>query len=112
MNTNTAFTGSLKSNAFHYQKILPRSIWIVRVSHDVGDMDTTDDVEYYIITMRALKFEVGPDIPLEEYLSTSFKCLISLLVKKQTFAFINLTFMQAIRDRKCILPRLFFQQQK
>ena len=68
MNTNTAFTGSLKTNPFHYQKFNLRSIWIVRGSHVVVDMDTTDNVQSYITTMRALKFdEDGPGIPLEEY---------------------------------------------
>ena len=68
MNTNTAFTGSLKTNPFHYQKFNLRSIRIVRGSHVVVDMDTTDNVQSYITTMRALKFdEDGPGIPLEEY---------------------------------------------
>ena len=64
MNNNTAFTGSLKFNPFLYQKFDLRSIWIVRGSHVVVDMDTTDDVQSYITTMRALKFdEDGPGIP-------------------------------------------------
>ena len=68
MNTNTAFTGSLKTNPFHYQKYNLRSIRIVRGSHVAVDMDTTDNVQSYISTMRALKFdEHGPGIPLEEY---------------------------------------------
>ena len=43
MNTNTAFTGSLKTNPFHCQKFNLRSFRIVRGSH-VVDMDTTDNV--------------------------------------------------------------------
>ena len=61
-------TGSLKTNPFHYQKHNLRSIRIVRSSHVVVDMVTTDNVQSYITTMRALKFdEDGPGIPLEEY---------------------------------------------
>ena len=67
--TNAAFTGSLKINPFHYQKLSLRLIRIVRGSHVVVDMDTTDDVEPYLTTMRALNFdEDGPGIPLQEYL--------------------------------------------
>ena len=69
MNTNAAFTGSLKTNPVDYEKINLRSIRIVRGSHVVVDMDTTDNVQSYITTMRALEFdEDGPGMPLEEYL--------------------------------------------
>ena len=68
LNTNTAFTGSLKTNPFHYQKFNLRSIRIVWGSHVVVDLDTTDNVQSYITTMRALMFdEDGPGIPLEDY---------------------------------------------
>ena len=68
MNTNTGFTGSLKTNPFLYHKFNLRSIRIVRGSHVVVERDTTDNVQSYITTMRALKFdEDGPGIPLEEY---------------------------------------------
>ena len=40
---------------------------IVRGSLVVVDMDTTDIVQSYITTIRDLKFEDGPGIPLEEY---------------------------------------------
>ena len=63
-----AFTGSLTTNPFHYQKFFLRTLRIVRGSHVVVDMDTTDSVQSYITTMRALRFdEDGPGIPLEEY---------------------------------------------
>ena len=68
MNTNTTFTGSLKTNPLHYQKINFQSIRIVRGSHVVLDMDSTDNVQSYITTMRALKFdEDGHRNPLEEH---------------------------------------------
>ena len=68
MNTTTAFTGSVEINPFHYQKFILRSIRVVRGSHVVVDMDTTDNVQSYITTMRALKIdEDGLGIPLEEY---------------------------------------------
>ena len=67
MNTNMAFTGSLKTNPFHYQNFNLRSMRIVRGSHVVVDMETTDNVESYITTMRALIIdENGPGIPLED----------------------------------------------
>ena len=67
MNTNTAFTGSPKTHPFNCQKFNLRSIRILRGSH-VVDIDTTDNVQSYITSMRALKFhEDGPGIPLEEY---------------------------------------------
>ena len=68
MNTNMAFTGSRKTNAFLCQKFNLRSSRMVRGSHVVIDMDTTDIVQSHITTMRALQFdEDGPGIPLEEY---------------------------------------------
>ena len=68
MNTTTAFTGSLETNPFHYQKFILRSIRVVRGSHVVVDIDTTDNVQSYITTMRASKFDRdGPGMPLEEY---------------------------------------------
>ena len=67
-NTNTAFTGSLKTNPFHNQKFNMRPFRINRGSHVVVDMDTTDNVQSYVTTMRVLKFdEDGPGISLEEY---------------------------------------------
>ena len=56
MNTNTAFTGSLKTDPFDYQKFNLRSVRIVRGSRVVVDTDTTDNVQSYITTMRALKY--------------------------------------------------------
>ena len=68
LNINTAFTGSLKTNPFHYQKFNLRSNRIVWGSHVVVDLDTTDKVQSYITTMRALMFdEDGAGIPLEDY---------------------------------------------
>ena len=49
MNTTTAFTGSLKTNLFHFRKTILRSIRIVRGSHVVVDMDTIDNVQSYIL---------------------------------------------------------------
>ena len=67
MKTNIAFSGSLKTNPFHYQKFNLRSIRIVRGSHVVVDMVTTDNVQSYITTMGVSKLdEDGPGIPLEE----------------------------------------------
>ena len=69
MNTNTAFTGSLKNNFFYHQKSILRSFGTVRGSLVIGAMDTTDNLQSYNTTMRPLKFdEHGPAIPLEKYL--------------------------------------------
>ena len=66
-NTNMAFTGSLKTNPFHYQKFSLRSIRIVQGSHVVVALDTTGNVQSYITTIRALIIdENGPGIPLED----------------------------------------------
>ena len=68
MNVNTAFTGTLKTNPFHYQKFGLSSLRLVRGSQVVVDLDTTQNVQSYITSMRALKFdEDGPGIPLEDY---------------------------------------------
>ena len=68
LNTNTAFTGSLNTNPFHYQKFDLRTIRIVRGSHVFAYLDTTDNVQSDITIKRALNFvEDGPGIPLEEY---------------------------------------------
>ena len=74
MNTNTAFSGSLKTNSCRYQKINLRSIRIVGGSHAVVVIDTTDKVQYYITTMRTLMFDGdGPGIPLQEYVKHFFQ---------------------------------------
>ena len=45
-------------------------------------------------------------------LSPSFKCLISLLLKRQVFLFITLTLSQPVWDWNGILPPLFLHRQK
>ena len=95
MNTNTGFTGSLKTNPFLYHKFNLRSIRIVRGSHVVVERDTTDNVESYITTMRALSLmKMVLEFLWRNTLSISFKCLISLLLKKQMFRFTTLMFSQ------------------
>ena len=69
LRTTTAFAGSLKNNLFHYQKFILRSIPIFRGSHVGVGLDTRDNVQSYITTMKALKIDkIGPGIHLEQYL--------------------------------------------
>ena len=68
MNTNTAFTGTLGTNPFHYRKFDLREVRIVRGNQVIVRMDTRNIVQTYVTTMKALKFEDdGPNIPLSEY---------------------------------------------
>ena len=68
MKTNMAFSGSLKTNPFHYQTFNLRSIRIFRGSHVIVDVVTAENVQSYITTMGVSKLdEDGPGIPLEEY---------------------------------------------
>ena len=68
MNTNAAFTGSRRSNPFHYQKFNLRELKIVRGNQVIVHLDTASNILPYYTTMRALKFdEDGPGIPLSQY---------------------------------------------
>ena len=51
MNSNTAFTGSLKTNPFHYQKFDLEHIRLVRGSQVIVDLDTTQIKQSYITTL-------------------------------------------------------------
>ena len=65
MNTNTAFTGTLGTNPFHYRKFDLREVRIVRGNQVIVRMDTRNIVQTYVTTMKALKFDDdGPNIPL------------------------------------------------
>lgn len=68
MNSNSAFSGTKKSNPFHYQKFGLREIKIVRGNQVVSQLDCVNNARPYVTTMQALKFEEdGPNIPLSDY---------------------------------------------
>lgn len=69
MNTSAAFRGSnLGTNPFHYQKFGLERIKLVRGTQVVVDLDTTDNTEAFVTTIRALKFdEDGPGVEFQDF---------------------------------------------
>lgn len=68
MNKNADFTGSIKTNPFHYQKFGLRDLRIVRGGQTIISMNTTDDVVPYFHTIKSLNFDQdGPGIDLNDF---------------------------------------------
>ncbi len=68
MNKNADFSGSLKTNPFHYRKFGLREIRIIRGSQPLISMNTENNVQSYFTTIKSLNFKRdGPGIPLQDY---------------------------------------------
>ena len=68
MNTNSAFTGSFKSNPFHYQKFGLREIRIIRGNQPVVYMSTANNSQAYVTTIKSMKFnDENPSLPFEDF---------------------------------------------
>lgn len=70
MNTNEAFSGTLKTNPYNYQKFGLRELRIFRGGKPFLMVNTTNDVRTYFNTLSSLDFDQdGPSISLQNYQS-------------------------------------------
>ena len=68
MNKNADFTGSMKTNPFHYQKFDLREIRLSRGGQTLIMMNTESNVRPYFNTIKSLNFDQdGPGISLVDY---------------------------------------------
>ncbi len=68
LNTNSAFRGKRDGNPFWFQKFDLRQVKIIRGSQTLVDLDTRDDCEAFVTTLKALKFnDDGPGFKKEDY---------------------------------------------
>lgn len=68
MNTNAAFTGTFSENPYNYRKFGLQHIRVVRGNQNVVDMNTEDNTQVYVTTMKAMKLnEETPTLPFTDY---------------------------------------------